>query len=408
MADTIILAAIPFFFLLIFIEIYVDRRRKAGFVRYNDAFGSLALGTWSLSTKLLFIGAGGWLYTQIFNGWQWQPGYEMGLGSWIVLFVAYDLCYYFAHRAGHEINLFWAAHSIHHQSEEYNLTTALRQTSSGGFNVIFYVPLYMWGVPIEAIATVGALNLIYQYWVHTRHINTLGWMEWVFVTPSNHRVHHGQNPEYIDKNHGGVFIIWDRLFGTFQPELPGVETIYGVRRSLNNFSPFAANIQVWWSLLLDAIRAKRWRDKLTIWFKPTGWRPADQEIANPIRKTDLDNFVAFNPESTNGLKVYTLIQLVVAMGLGTWFTSTYTSAPYHQVMLMWLVVSVPLVTSAKLLQGEPLALIYEAVRLPMSLLAVYGLYSISPQFWFALAWLGLSAVALVALTANQGKGAAYE
>lgn len=178
MANNLLLAAIPLFFLLILIELIVDYRRGTGFIRYNDAFSSLALGTWSLSTKLLIVGVGAWFYQDVLNGWQLFENYKMGPVSWVVLFIAYDFCYYWLHRAGHEINFFWAAHSIHHQSEEYNLTTALRQTSSGIFGFIFYFPLYLWGVPVEAIATVGALNLIYQYWVHTRHIGDLGWYEW--------------------------------------------------------------------------------------------------------------------------------------------------------------------------------------------------------------------------------------
>jgi len=409
MANPIILAAIPLFFLLIAIELAVDFLRKTHYVRFNDSFGSLALGTWSLSTKVLFLGVGAWFYQDLLNGYTLIENLEMTPLTWLLLFVLYDFCYYWLHRAGHQINFFWASHAIHHQSEEYNLTTALRQTSSGFLGFMFYLPVYMLGAPIEAIATVGALNLVYQFWVHTRHINRLGVLEWVLVTPSNHRVHHGQNPEYIDKNMGGVFIVWDRLFGTFQDEQDDIETIYGVRRPLNSFNPLRANIQVWWSLASDAFFAQRWIDKLLIWVKPTGWRPSDRVVSAPIEKTDLKNFQPYDPSCCSSITYYALFQLVVSMVFSTLFVATVTTASYLQLWVVWLLVSTPFITVAAMIQTNPLGILAEWLRqLYVIAVALMSLWNIDQVSYALLAWVVISIIGLLWVHSYQLKRRRYE
>jgi len=205
--------------------------------------------------------------------------------------VMYDFCYYWLHRLGHERTILWAAHVAHHQSEDYNLTSALRQTSTGFlFGWIFYIPMYLLGIPAEVVVTVGALNLIYQFWVHTQHIGKLGWYEWIFVTPSNHRVHHAQNDIYLDRNYGGLFIIWDRLFGTYQEELDAEPVVYGIRGPLQSWNPVRALTHIYCDMAQDCWRTRRWRDKLKIWFARTGWRPADVAQRYPREKTDLARF----------------------------------------------------------------------------------------------------------------------
>ncbi len=164
---------------------------------------------------------------------------------------------------GHERNILWAAHSVHHQSEDYNLSTALRQTSTGFLlSWIFYLPMAVVGVPLLVFVSVAALNLLYQFWVHTRHIPKLGWFEWFFVTPSNHRAHHAQNALYMDRNYGGVFIIWDRLFGSFQEEDDNEPVIFGVTTPLASWNPIWANVQFYAQLWADARRAESTWDKL--------------------------------------------------------------------------------------------------------------------------------------------------
>jgi len=236
---------------------------------------------------------------------------------WVTAFVLYDFCYYWNHRLGHEMNILWAAHVVHHSSEEYNLTTALRQSGSSFFSWVFYLPMAILGFEPIVLITVGSLNLIYQFWVHTRHIRKLGWYEWVFVTPSNHRVHHAQNQIYIDRNYGGVFILWDRLFGSFQEELHSDKPIYGIRKALKSWDPLWANVHVYTQLFKDCWHANRWQDKLLIWFKRTGWRPADVEQNYPLTKVDLTQFRKFDIPLSLTNKFYSLLQysLIVFVGL---------------------------------------------------------------------------------------------
>jgi len=284
----LILYAVPFFFLLIALELLADRWRGRRSYSLADAINSLSTGVLSTTTGLVTKGLG--LLTCAF-AWQHLallalPGERAWV--WLLAFVGYDFCYYWLHRLGHERNVLWAAHSVHHQSEEYNLSTALRQTSTGFiFAWLFYLPLALLGVPPLVFATVAALNLLYQFWVHTRHVPKLGWLEWVLVTPSNHRVHHAQNPLYMDRNYGGVFIVWDRLFGSFQEEDEREPVIFGVTTPLRSWNPVWANLQFYAQLWADARRTRRWRDKLRLWFMPTGWRPADVAARYPMGKPDL-------------------------------------------------------------------------------------------------------------------------
>jgi alkylglycerol monooxygenase len=313
---SIILYAVPLFFLLIFIEILLEKIKGTNYYRINDSINSLTAGVLSRVTgivKQLFPLT---VYVLIFEKlalFQITSSWWM----WVTAFVLYDFCYYWKHRFGHEMNILWAAHVVHHSSEEYNLTTALRQSSSSFFSWIFYLPMAVLGFDPITLITVGSLNLIYQFWVHTRHIPKLGWYEWVFVTPSNHRVHHAQNQVYIDRNYGGVFILWDRIFGSFQEELETEKPIYGIRKALKSWNPLWANVHVYIQLFKDCWHAKRWQDKLLIWFKRTGWRPADVEQNYPLSKVDLTQFRKFDIPLSSTNRLYSLLQysLIVFMGL---------------------------------------------------------------------------------------------
>ena len=247
-----------------------------------------------------------------------------GIGLWILAAVAWDFMYYWFHRFSHEISILWAAHAVHHQSEDYNLSTALRQTSTGFlFGWIFYLPLFVVGFPLEVLLAVNAVNLIYQFWVHTQHIRKIGPLEAVLMTPSHHRVHHAQNERYIDKNYGGMFIVWDRLFGTYEPERDDDPVIFGVRKPLSSWNPFWANLQVYDYLLFDARKAKRWRDKIGIWFRRTGWRPEDVEANYPKQRADLERFHKFNPVVPASIRRYAIAQFVVAIAAVIWIGDLY-------------------------------------------------------------------------------------
>ena len=236
---------------------------------------------------------------------------------WVIAFVLYDLSYYWLHRSHHQIKVLWASHVVHHHGEEFNLSTALRQTGTDFlFKWIFYTPMLLLGIPVEIFVTVAALNLIYQFWVHTEHIGRLGVLDYILVTPSNHRIHHAQNKEYIDANYGGVFILWDRMFGTFIDEREDLKPIYGTSKPLNSWNPLWANLEVWSEMIKDTWRTKRWRDKIALWFSKPKWRPADVSEKYPIKKNDLTQFRKFDTKTTVFAKIFGFTHLV--------FVSIYT------------------------------------------------------------------------------------
>ena len=292
----IIVLATPVFLLLIALEFWVGLRRGRNTYRLNDALNSIGLGILSQVTgvfgKLLQIG----IYTALFSHvalWQ-LPGDAAWV--WVVGLLFYDLCYYWHHRFGHTVALLWAAHVVHHQSEDYNLSTALRQTSSGWLGGwVFYLPMAVLGFPPLVFAVVALVDLLYQYWVHTQQIGKLGWFDRWFCAPSNHRVHHAVNDRYLDKNYGGIFIVWDRLFGTFQEEDDAVPCVYGTRGPLRSWNPLWANLHVYADMAADCWRARRWADKLRVWFMHPGWRPADVAARWPRPAFDIARVQRFDP-----------------------------------------------------------------------------------------------------------------
>jgi alkylglycerol monooxygenase len=272
----IIVLATPVFLLLIAVEVVVGLRRGRNTYRLHDALASIGLGILSqivgVFTKLATLG----LYVLVFTHLApWHlPADEPWV--WIAGLLLYDLCYYWRHRLGHTCALLWAAHVVHHQSEDYNLSTALRQSSTNWVGEwLFYLPLALLGLPPLVFAVVALIDLLYQYWVHTQQIGRLGWFDRWFCAPSNHRVHHAVNERYLDRNYGGVLIVWDRLFGTYQEERADEPCVYGTRKPLGSWNPLWANFEVYADLLHDSRHARRWSDKLRVWFKPPGWRPAD-------------------------------------------------------------------------------------------------------------------------------------
>lgn len=292
----IIALATPVFFLLIALEWAVGRLRHRPTYRLHDALSNIGLGVMSevvkMYSRLLVIG----LYSLIHEHgavFEWDA---TNPGLWLFALLAYDFLYYWYHRAAHRVAMLWAAHVVHHQSEDFNLSTALRQSSTSFLlSWVFFIPLALLGVPPVVFAVVAIIDLVYQYWVHTEHIGRLGWFDRWFVSPSNHRVHHAVNDAYLDRNFGGILIIWDRLFGTYAEEDPQVRCIYGTRDPLRSFNPFVANLQVWRQLAMDSWRARRWADKCRVWIKPPGWRPTDVAARFPRPAFDLSRFTRHDP-----------------------------------------------------------------------------------------------------------------
>lgn len=337
----LIALAVPFFLLALIIELFVDWRRRTGYYRVNDAINSISAGmldtTLGYFTKILpLIGWGFALRNlSVFDmPLAWFDASLRGIGLWMLAAIFWDFLYYWFHRYSHEISILWAAHAVHHQSEDYNLSTALRQTSTGFlFGWIFYLPMFVVGFPLEVILTVNAVNLIYQFWVHTQHIRHIGPLEAVLMTPSHHRVHHAQNERYIDKNYGGLFIIWDRLFGTYEPEQDDEPVIFGVRKPLANWNPFWANLQVYDYLLFDARKTRRWQDKISLWFRRTGWRPADVAEAYPKVRADLSHFVKFDPVVAPQVRRYVVAQFTIAIAAILWIGELFARDGAYAVLV---------------------------------------------------------------------------
>ena len=315
----VIVFATPVFLLLIALELLWSRRqssRTAGQTPYrlNDAINSISLGMLSQLTgvlgKLFSIG----IYVLVFNAVALYP--DMAFWStWygvLLALVFYDFCYYWLHRAGHVVALFWAAHVVHHQSQHYNLTTALRQTSTGFlFGWVFYIPMALAGVPPEVFGAVALIDLLYQFWVHTEQVGKLGWFDRVFCSPSNHRVHHAVNDPYIDKNYGGILILWDQLFGTFREETE--PCVYGTRGALNSWDPLWANVDTYASLAKESWRTPHWGDKVKLWFKPPGWQSEEMARSNPKPPFTLASVTLYNPPLSTAQQWFAGLQFLLAM-----------------------------------------------------------------------------------------------
>jgi hypothetical protein len=243
----------------------------------------------------------------------------------------------------------WATHSVHHHGEDYNLATALRQTSTGWlWKWIFYLPMIILGIPGEVFITVAGINLVYQFWVHTEHIGHLGFLEKIFITPMNHGIHHAKNKEYIDANYGGVFIIWDRMFGTYTARMPGVEPVYGTVSALQSWNPIWANFQIFTTMVKDTIKTKKYSDKVKVWFSKTYWRPEDCiETKDPK-----EFYVKFNPVITNDIKVFSFLQLLftsIVSGSVLFFFAEYN---YNEIIVFGLAITLLSSMTGLLLEGK--------------------------------------------------------
>jgi len=330
----IIVFAFPVFLLLIALELWWDRRHvrlaaASGAVAkssygLSDTLSSLSMGMLSQVTGVFgkFIGIA--IYAALFGSVALWPQAELWNHwyGWLLALVLYDFCYYWLHRAGHEVALFWAAHVAHHQSQHYNLSTALRQTSTGAlFGWIFYLPMAVLGVPPLLFGIVALVDLLYQFWVHTEHVGRLGWFDRVFCSPSNHRVHHAINDGYVDRNYGGIWVIWDRMFGTFEPEVQ--PCVYGTRTPLNSWDPVWANLAVYAELWRRAGATPRWGDKLRVWLKPPGWLPegGSCQMAGDTKTQafDLTAVRTYAPPLQGAQMVYAAAQNLLLTALGAWY-----------------------------------------------------------------------------------------
>lgn len=315
-SSQIIVLVTPLFLLLIAAEYAVGRHRGRPGYRLDDAINSLSLGMLSQITGvlggLLTLG----LYTLVYRhaALVQAEGFWTHPVGWLLALVFYDFCYYWLHRLGHEVAVLWAAHVVHHQSQSYNLSTALRQTSTGFLlGWLFYVPMALAGVPPLVFVVVGLIDLLYQFWVHTEQVGRLGGFDRWFCSPSNHRVHHAVNDRYLDKNYGGILMVWDRLFGTFEAEDPAEPCVYGTRAPLNSWDPLWANLQVYRGLVQDCWRTQAWGDKLRVWLKPPGWQPADLAARHPYPRFELARVQRYATPLNSRQQAFAGLQFVLTL-----------------------------------------------------------------------------------------------
>ena len=303
-----ILFAIPVFMATIVLEAWLAQRRGRAVYDVADAITSLHFGVLSqvsaAFSSLLGIGIYWWVYSQ----WHWLTLAVDSVWVWLLALLLYDFLYYWVHRCGHEVNLMWAAHQVHHSSEYFNLSTALRQSATTVlWSWPFYLPMALLGVPPEVFAGVALIDLLYQYWVHTELVGKLGWFDRVFVSPSNHRVHHGQNDYCIDKNYGGILILWDRLFGSFVEEREHEPVIYGIRKPLASFNPVWGNCNVYADLLKACRQAPTWRARLNVLFGSPGG-------GAPLPVLDPAHCQRFDRKPARAVQIYAVFSYALMVG----------------------------------------------------------------------------------------------
>ena len=333
--------AIPFFFLLIGLEFAAGLALHRDDYRLNDSLSDLGCG---IADQVIGL----FLKTAVFAGYLWcyqfvtvrewnlvaVETYSAG-GKWaaaVALLLGVDLGYYWFHRISHERNLPWAGHVVHHSSEEYNLTVALRQGATQSlFSWVFYLPLALLGFPPLWFLAVSAFDTLYQFWIHTRVIDRLGPLEWVLNTPSHHRVHHARNAQYLDKNYAGVLIVWDRWFGTFEPEVE--PPVYGLTKPLDSWNPVWANLHVWADLVRDAWMAPRWADKLRVWIAPQGWRPAGVPARTPPAPLDPAHVDRYDARAPTRVSLYVSLQFLATLGFAVSLLVTAPQRTDHAVLV---------------------------------------------------------------------------
>lgn len=372
----ILLIAIPIFLGLIGIEKAYGHFFKKDTVPVIDAISSLYSGITNIVKDILKISITLVSYEYLVN--------KLALFSipntilvYIIAFIIIDFQGYWVHRWSHQINFFWNKHAIHHSSEEFNLACALRQSISSFVNLFTFllIPAAILGVPAKVVATILPIHLFMQFWYHTQHIDKMGILEKILVTPSHHRVHHAINPEYIDKNHSQIFIIWDKLFGTFQEELPNVPAVYGITRPAHTWNPIHINFQHLFLLIQDAFRAKNWSDKLRIWFNPTGWRPSDLEEIAPVYKIEnVFDFQKYTTPLSRQQFVWIVVQFFLTAFFLFHFLGNIGTLGIPKIYIYGLFIFSIVYSTTEQMNVNPKAVLFEGLKMlfGMGILVYYG------------------------------------
>ncbi len=349
--------AIPFFLILILIESLVGKRMGVVVNRPMDTISSLSSGMTNTIKSVLGL-------TVVIISYSYLVDHlaifeiKSTILVYVLAFIGLDFAGYWSHRFNHLVNVFWNRHIVHHSSEEFNLSCALRQSISAFVGIYFflYIPMAIIGIPAHVVAVVAPLHLFAQFWYHTRLINKMGWLEHIIVTPSHHRVHHAINPEYIDKNFSEIFIVWDKWFGTFQEEMPDVPPVYGTKKPVQTWNPIIINFVHLWGLFKDAWRTQNWWDKVRIWFMPTGWRPADVSEKYPVAYTeDVYNRPKYDTPATSNFTTWSWFQLAVHNLLLIHLLLTIGDLGFFNIVWYSVFLMLSIFSYTSLMDGHPIA-----------------------------------------------------
>lgn len=377
-----ILLAIPFFFLLIGLELLIGHLRKKKWYRFNDAITNLNIGIGQQAVNLMFkaLLLGAYVYIQ--QNWAF---FYIGPSVWSFLacLVLFDFFFYWAHRWSHEINFFWGAHVVHHSSEEYNLSVALRQSWFHNLIAFFiFLPIPFLGFDPIPFFAAAAVQTLYQFWIHTKAINKFPrWFEYIFNTPSHHRVHHGINPKYIDKNHAGMFMIWDRLFGTFQAEEE--EPTYGITTQLKSWNPAWANFHYYVEMWQAAKRMSNWKDRLRVIFARPGWLPDELGGMQPIPEIKPD-YKPFDTPVYKGFSWYVAIQfLILAAGLAAFMYHFENISTFYRLVFLGLIIISGMICGA-IFENKRWVIVAEYGRLALVALSLNSFYYFQYVDWFSI------------------------
>ena len=386
--------AIPGFIGLIIIEAIAAYFMGMKINYGMDVISSLSSGMTNTLKSILGLGI-----VIISYGWMVEHIALMEIKStvwlYIIAFIGIDFAAYWSHRFNHVVNLFWNRHIVHHSSEEFNLSCALRQSISDIVSIYFflYIPLALIGVPAEVIAITAPLHLFAQFWYHTRLVDRMGFLEHILVTPSHHRVHHAINPEYIDKNYAAIFIVWDKWFGTFQEEMPDVPPVYGTKSPARTWNPILINFMHVWSIAKDAWRTSNWWDKLRIWFMPTGWRPQDVQEKYPVYYIDdVYQQKKYRPSAPMMLQIWSWVQLIINNLLLYYILVKIGDYPFTDILLYCIFLFVSIFAYTALMDRHQYAVPAELIKLAMGIFLVYRM-----EGWFGMdAWFSGATITVVA------------
>ena len=376
---------VPFFMFFFFVEKFVEWRRGLHVIRGLDSVASFSSGITNVVKDVLGIGVTLMSYHWLVNNISvFQVG--SSVFTYIIAFIVIDFQGYWVHRWCHKINFFWNYHIIHHSSEEFNLSCALRQSISNFINFFTFllIPAAILGVPEKVIAIVAPLHLFLQYWYHTQLINKLGILEYILVTPSHHRVHHAINKEYMDKNLAQIFIFWDKLFGTFQQELDNVKPVYGVTRPVKTWNPVKINFLHLWLLAKDAWRTASWKDKLRIWFMPTGWRPDDVKEKYPVDYiSDVNNYQKFDTPASKAFIAWHWAQMFFNYFLLTYFFAFIAQIGTPHIFYYGGFIFISIYAYTEMMDRNQYAFMLEIIKSAIGLYLIYqyGDWFFSSQHW---------------------------